>query len=125
MTVREKLPYSKDVENHIKKCIDGGVGTKDMLMSMQHLQAAPGALSTLYKIYGPFIAKCKADLNGSVGRKVIQQALDGDFKSQELFLRSKAGWSPTQTVETTEAVDEDLDDTAIKTLMDLLGKSEE
>jgi len=122
---REKLPYSKDIENHIRKCINGGVGLKDMLLSMQHLQFAPGATSTLYKIYGPFIAQCKAELNGSVGRKVIEQALDGDFKSQELFLRSKAGWSPTQTVETTEAVDEDLDDTAINTLMGLLGKLEE
>ena len=120
----EKIPYSKNVEKHILDCIQGGIAIRQMLASMQHLQDAPKSLSTMYKTYGSFIESERAKINGMVGKKVIDQALEGDFKSQELFLRSKGGWSPTQTVETTEAIDEDMDESAINTLMTLLGKDD-
>lgn len=121
----EQLPYSKNVEKHILECIQGGVGIRDMIASMQHLQGAPKSLSTLYKIYGNFIHAERAKINGMVGKKVIDQALDGDFKSQELFLRSKGGWSPTNTVvEAEQDVDPDMDESAIDTLMALLGKED-
>jgi hypothetical protein len=119
--INEKLPYSKAVETHIKKCIAGGVPIKDILLSMQGLQHAPGAVSTLYKLYGDVIHSARVDLNAKVGKKVIDQALEGDFKSQELFLRSKAGWSPKETVETAEATDDDLGSSALDELMGMLG----
>jgi len=120
----EKLPYSKNVEKHILDCIEGGVGIRDMIASMQHLQGAPKSLSTLYKIYGDFIHRERARINGAVGKKVIEQALNGDFKSQELFLRSKGGWSPTQTnIEVEQDTDPDMDESAVDSLMALLGKS--
>ena len=117
----DKLPYSKNVEKHVLECIQGGVGIREMLASMQHLQNAPKSLSTLYKIYGQIIHSERARINAAVGRKVIDQALEGDFKSQELFLRSKGGWSPKETVETTEGIDEDTDESAVDSLMTLLG----
>ena len=86
-------------------------------------------MSTLYKIYGDFIHKERARISGAVGKRVIDQALYGDpkdgvtFKSQELFLRSKGGWSPTNTVvEAEQDIDPDMDESAIDTLMALLGK---
>lgn len=92
---------------------------------MQHLQDAPKSLSTMYKIYGSFIEMERAKINGAVGKRVIDQALDGDFKSQELFLRSKGGWSPTHTVnEVEQETDPDLDESAVDTLMSLLGYNE-
>ena len=116
------LPYSKLVEKHILECIQGGIGIRQMIASMQHLQDAPKSLSTMYKIYGSFIEMERAKINGAVGKKVIDQALDGDFKSQELFLRSKGGWSPTQTnIEVEQETDPDLDESAVDTLMSLLG----
>lgn len=119
----EALRYSKLVEKHILDCIQGGVGIRQMIASMQHLQDAPRSLSTLYKIYGNFIEAERAKINGAVGKKVIEQALDGDFKSQELFLRSKGGWSPTNTVvEAEQDTDPDMDESAINTLLSLLGK---
>jgi len=117
----DPLPYSKNVEKHILECIQGGVGIREMLASMQHLQSAPKSLSTLYKIYGTIIHSERARINAEVGRKVIDQALNGDFKSQELFLRSKGGWSPKETIETTEGIDEDTDESAVDALMNLLG----
>ena len=119
----EALRYSKLVEKHILDCIKGGVGIRQMIASMQHLQDAPKSLSTLYKIYGNFIEAERAKLNSAVGKKVIDQALEGDFKSQELFLRSKGGWSPTQTnIEVEQETDPDMDESAIDILLSLLGK---
>jgi hypothetical protein len=121
----EKLPYSKLVEKHILECIQGGVGIRQMIASMQHLNDAPKSLSTLYKHYGNFIEAERAKINGAVGKKVIDQALEGDFKSQELFLRSKGGWSPTHTVnEVEQETDPDLDESAIDAFMGLLGISD-
>lgn len=118
-----KLPYSKLVEKHILACIQGGISIRQMIASMQHLQDAPKSLSTMYQTYGNFIEAERAKINGQVGKKVIDQALAGDFKSQELFLRSKGGWSPTHTVnEVEQDVDPDMDGSAIDALMALLGK---
>ena len=118
----EKIPYSKHVEKHILNCIQGGIAIRQMLASMQHLQEAPKSLSTMYKTYGSFIEAERAKINGMVGKKVIDQALEGDFKSQELFLRSKGGWSPTHTVnEVEQETDPDLDESAADVLMALLG----
>jgi len=118
----EKLPYCKHVEKHILTCIQGGIAIRQMLASMQHLTNAPKSLSTMYKTYGSFIEQERAKINGLVGAKVIDQALEGDFKSQELFLRSKGGWSPTQTnIEVEQETDPDLDESAADTLLSLLG----
>jgi hypothetical protein len=121
-----KLPYSKLVEKHILECIKGGISIRQMIASMQHLQDAPKSLSTMYQTYGNFIEAERAKINGAVGKKVIDQALEGDFKSQELFLRSKGGWSPSNTVnEVEQDVDPELDKSAIDTLMGLLGINED
>ena len=120
----DPLPYSKNVEKHILECIQGGVGIREMIASMQHLQGAPKSLSTLYKIYGDVIHAERARINAAVGKKVIDQALEGDFKSQEFFLRSRGGWSPKETVETSEGTDEDTDESAVDSLMTLLGFSD-
>ena len=114
---------SKNVENHIRKCIEGGVSMREMFASMAHFQDAPKSYQTLYKHYGDLIYSLRADLNAEIGKTVIDQARAGDFKSQELFLRSKAGWSPKETVETADAIDEDTDESAIDLLMTLLGKA--
>ena len=118
----DKLPYCKHVEKHILTCIQGGVAIRQMLASMQHLTNAPKSLSTMYKTYGSFVEQERSKINGAVGKKVIDQAMEGDFKSQELFLRSKGGWSPTQTnIEVEQETDPDLDESAADTLLTLLG----
>ena len=127
----EALRYSKLVEKHILDCIKGGVGIRQMIASMQHLQDAPKSLSTLYKIYGNYIEAERAKLNSAVGKKVIDQALNGDpesgntWKAREFFLRSKGGWSPAQTnIEVEQETDPDMDESAIDILLSLLGKDD-
>lgn len=126
--MQEKLPYSKVVEKAVLEMIQGGVPIRQIITSIQHLQGAPRSLSTLYKHYGPAMEAERTRINGAVGRRVIDQALYGDiqdgitWKSQELFLRSKAGWSPQNTTtEVEQEVDPELDVAAADQLMNLLG----
>ena len=128
----DRLPYSKNVEKHILECIQGGIPIRQMIASMGHLQGAPKSLSTMYKIYGSFMEMERTKINGAVGKRVIDQALYGDvqdgitWKSQELFLQSKGGWSPQNTVtEVDQEVDPELDEAATDTLMNLLGFNED
>ena len=81
---------------------------------------SPKPTYTFKKPIANHIKKC---IEGGVSVK-DKQARDGDFKSQELFLRSKAGWSPNSTVNEVEHEgDPDEDSGAIDALMAKLGKS--
>ena len=124
----QKLPYSKLVEKAVLEMIQGGVPIRQIIVSIQHITDAPRSLSTLYKHYGPVMEAERTRINGAVGKRVIDQALYGDvkdgitFKSQELFLRSKGGWSPQNTTtEVEQEVDPELDVAAADQLMNLLG----
>tara|TARA_R110000803_G_scaffold107838_1_gene175983 strand:+ start:650 stop:1054 length:405 start_codon:yes stop_codon:yes gene_type:complete len=124
----QKLPYSKLVEKAVLEMIQGGVPIRQICPAISHLQDAPRSLSTLYKWYGPAMEAERSRINGAVGRRVIDQALHGDiqdgitWKSQELFLRSKGGWSPQNTTNEVELdTDPELDVSAADTLMNLLG----
>lgn len=123
MSIQE-IKYSEVIAKKVKEGIRSGVSVKDIMASIQKYQNAPSSSATFYKLYGNDIAETRADIVGQVGSVVVQQALDGDFKAAELFLRSKGGWSPTQTnieVEADGSPDEDL--SAIDSLMTLLGKN--
>ena len=121
---KEPLPYSEVIAKNVRKGIRNGVSVKDIMASIQKYQNAPSSSATFYKLYGDVIAQERADIVGQVGGVVIQQALDGDFKAAELFLRSKGGWSPTQTnIELEADSNPDEDVSAIDSLMTLLGKT--
>lgn len=125
MRTKATYTYNKPVAKHLKKCIEGGVSVKDMLASgMGKFQNCPQNMTILYKLYGTYMAEVRAELVGNVGAKVIAQAMEGDFKSQEFYLRSKGGWSPNSTVNEVEHDDDpDEDSGAIDLLMAKLGKS--
>ena len=124
MSIHDKIPYSEVIAKKVREGIRSGVSVKDILSSIQKYQNAPSSTATFYKLYGEDIAEEKASIVGAVGSVVVQQALDGDFKSQELFLRSKGGWSPNSTLnENEQETDADTDESAIDALMTLLGKS--
>lgn len=121
---KEPLPYSEVIAKNVRQGIRNGVSVKDIMASIQKYQNAPSSSATFYKLYGDDIAQERADIVGQVGGVVIQQALDGDFKAAELFLRSKGGWSPTQTnIELEADSNPDEDVSAIDSLMTLLGKT--
>jgi len=120
----QPIPYSEVVAKNVVAGIRNGVSVKDIIASIQKYQNAPSSTATFYKLYGELIAETKAEIVGAIGSVVVQQALDGDFKSQEFYLRSKGGWSPNSTLnEVEQEVDPDMDESAIDSLMGLLGKN--
>lgn len=121
----QAIPYSKDVANKVRKGIKDGLTVKQIFGSIQSLQNAPGSIQTFYKLYKQDMDEERADIVGKVGSKVIDQALEGDFKSQEFFLRSRGDWSPQSTVTEIEADSTDEDLNAIDSLMAALGKLED
>ena len=121
----EAIPYSNLIAKRVRQGIRDGVSVRDIMGSIQKYQNAPNSLTTFYKLYGQDISEEKADIVGKVGNVVINAALSGDFKAAELFLRSKGGWSPTSTINEVEQLeDPDTDESAIDSLMTLLGKKQ-
>jgi len=119
----DKLKYSENIAKAVRTGIRNGVAVKDIMASIQKYQLAPSSTATFYKLYGEDIAQERAEIVGQIGSVVIQQALEGDFKAAEFYLRSKGGWSPTQTnIEVEGPADADEDTGAIDYLMTLLGK---
>jgi len=117
--------YSEVIAKKVVAGVKNGVAVRDILGSVQKYQDAPASTATFYKLYGNLIAETKADIVGEIGSVVVEAAKGGDFKAAEFFLRSKGGWSPNSTVnEVEQDVDPDLDESAIDSLMSLLGKSE-
>ena len=124
MTI-QATKYSEIIAKKVTEGIRNGVSVKDIMGSIQQYQNAPSSSATFYKLYGELISQTRADIIGKIGNVVINSALQGDFKAAEFYLRSKGGWSPNSTVnEVEQDVDPDLDESAIDSLMVLLGKSD-
>src|SRR6056300_493436 len=98
------LKYSEAIAKYIRQAVQDGVQIKDILATInKRYQNAPRNNAMLYKLYGGDIAEARAEITQKVGNVVIQQAMEGHFPSQELFLRAKGGWSPKETQLTEEA----------------------
>ena len=120
----EPLGYDQEIAAYVRNHVRAGVTMKDIMLGISKWQHAPKTLKTLYKYYGNDIADARNTVIEAVGSRVIEQALEGDFKSQDLYLRSKGGWSPNQTVATKEEEDLDTDESVVSELMALLGKDD-
>ena len=121
----QPLKYSEPIAKYVRQSVKDGVQIKDIMATInKRYQNAPRNLATFYKYYGGDVSEARAEISSRVGNVVVEQALNGHFPSQELFLRSKAGGSPKETVQAEEmSVDPDQDASAIDTLMTLLGKN--
>lgn len=120
-----ELEYNGKIGARVYEMTKAGVSVRDIFESVQvgFGSAAPASMTTFYKYYRGDMARARSEINELVGSKVVQQALDGDFKSQELYLRSKAGWSPSETQKHGEDESEmEEAESAIEALERLLGK---
>jgi hypothetical protein len=117
----EKLKHNLHIATYIRKAIRAGVSMKVILDEIQRFDNAPSSMNGMYKTYRQDIASARAEIQEAVGSVVVAKALDGDLKAAELFLRSKAGWSPTQTIVEAEPETENEQTSAIEDLIALLG----
>jgi len=117
------LKYNEPVAKYIRQAVRDGVQIKDILATVnKRYQNAPRNNANLYRLYGGDIAEARAEITQRVGNVVIEQALNGHYPSQELFLRSKGGWSPKETQQLEDVSgDPDENSSAVNSLMILLG----
>jgi len=121
-----KLGKNKAIANLVRKRVLEGLSVKDIVGEVQaKFSDAPRSLNTFYKYYKSDLESARAEINGMVGSMVLKRAMEegdyGHFASQELFLRSRAGWSPTATNIEVEQDSADEDLSAIDQLSELLG----
>ena len=117
----EKLKHNLHIATYIRKAIRAGVSMKVILDNIQKYDHAPSSMNGMYRTYRNDIAEARAEIQELVGSVVVQKALDGDLRAAELFLRSKAGWSPTQTIVEVDSEQETEQTSAIDDLIALLG----
>jgi len=110
-----RLGKNKKIADLVQKRTKEGVSVKDIVGEVKaHFNDAPQSLNTFYKYYKEDLDAARAEIAGEIGSLVVKRAKYegefGHFPSQELFLRSKAGWSPTSTnIEVEQdSADEDL-----------------
>ena len=122
----KKLPKNPNITRKVREGISGGVTVRNIFASVLHMKDAPQSYTTFYKLYREDMDDVKFTLDAKVGKTVIDQALEGDFKSQELYLRSRAGWSPSSHVQEQEVgTDDEENESAVNALMVALGKGAE
>ena len=125
-----KLGKNKKIADLVQKRTKEGVSVKDIVGEVKaHFNDAPQSLNTFYKYYKEDLDAARAEIAGEIGSLVVKRAKYegefGHFPSQELFLRSKAGWSPTSTNIEVEQDSADEDLSAIDQLAELLGITDE
>jgi len=116
------LPHDIKIATKIRAGIAAGVSMRVIFDSVATMKNAPKSYQTFYKIYRDDIADSRASIQQEIGSVVINAAKGGDLKAAELFLRSRAGWSPTLKVEETDPEDISEDTGAIEDLLVLLGR---
>ena len=121
----QKKTIDGRIASVVRKKAAAGVPVKEILSSIQNYQNAPGSLQTFYKYYGSVMEEARGEVTEALGSKVIQQAKNGDFKSQELWLTTKGGWSKQQTNNNVEiGIDPEEKNSAMEVLLSKLGFSD-
>lgn len=110
----------------VRKKAAAGVPVVEIFASIQNYQNAPGSIQTFYKYYKEDLDAARGEVTEALGSKVIQQAKNGDFKSQELWLTTKGGWSKQNTNTTVDIpAGEDEANSALENLLSKLGINKE
>lgn len=106
----------------VSKKAAAGVSIREIFSSIQSHQNAPRSMTTFYKLYRDDLDAARGDITEKIGNKVVQQAIDGDYKSQELWLTTKGGWSKNQTINVLDDVYTDEEkNSALDALLSKLG----
>ena len=110
----------------VRKKAAAGVPVVEIFASIQNYQNAPGSIQTFYKYYKEDLDAARGEVTEALGSKVIQQAKNGDFKSQELWQTTKGGWSKQNTNTNVDIpAGEDETNSALENLLSKLGIDKE
>lgn len=121
---KKELLWNKDISARIKGMVKSKVKIDYILATIQEeYDHAPTNVQSMYKVYGNDIKAARAEAIESVGKKVLAQAEDGHFPSQEMYLTTQEDWSKKDKLEVDLANDED--NSALSTLLTMLGVDKE
>ena len=117
-----EIPYSKPIENHIRKGIRNGVTMQVIFEGAQHFQNCPKSYNTFYKKYGDVVRRERYEMQEEIGNAVMKGVREGNPKLVEFAARAKAGWNPSVRVEEVDENEPDEAKDAVSRLAQLLGK---
>lgn len=114
------IPYCGKIAAAVKKKEAAGVSRTAIFAYIQTYQNAPRSMTTFYKLYRQDMDSVHADTVEQIGGKVIEQAKNGDWKSQELYLKTKGGW---KTSEEEREEEKDKESGAVAKLVDYFTRN--
>lgn len=88
-------------------------------------EKAPTNYKSFMRLYGKDVREAKSEIEDKIGEMVWHRAKESD-KILELLARSRGNFNPVDKLAVAEVEGDDLDDdSAVKSLMRMLGKGEE
>lgn len=115
-----KLTYQQKIADKIRAGILAGVKMETIYEEVKQMHGGPRGKDGMYNLYRHDIAAARMDIQSRLGNKAMEMALAGNERMLELALRSKAGWSPTQTIIEQDAGDLVEETSAIDDILVLL-----
>jgi len=118
---KAEVRYHPAIAKRIEELIQSKVKISHMIaMLNEEYETAPNNEKQLRKFYGDTIAAARGKAVEQVGKKVYEQAVEGHFPSQEMFLTTQDDWSKKEQLGVT--LEDDEDNSAIATILAMLGK---
>lgn len=126
MTPTNKKSKCGKIAAAVRKKAAAGVSVREIFASIQSYQNSPGSLTTFYKYYADDLDAARGEITEQIGNKIVEQAKQGDYKSQELWLTTKGGWSKQNTNTNLDIpATEEETSSALELLMSKLGLDKE
>lgn len=111
MVKYEKTPYDKKIEAFVKKYALTGKNLSVIfdLAAAQGFQNCPNSRTTFSKLYKHVVDQVKFDKITAVADKVYERAIgeENHYPSQELILKTQAGWAVTNVNVEVDANEDD------------------
>lgn len=126
MTQKPVYTWQKPIADYVRGRIAKGATLMSTIESASaRFEQAPTNYRSFMRVYGNDVKEAKATLEDSIGDMVLSRAKESD-KILELLARSRGNFNPVDKVAVAEVEADDLeDDSAVKSLMRLLGKDVE
>lgn len=121
----DTLGYNTEIGKKVRE-LSPFHSVREIFSAIADMKDAPRSLTTFYKYYRKDLEEPRMLMTSKVGGKVIEQAIAGDFKSQEFFLKTRGGWTTKEVVEVRDlGSEEEENEGAVNALLAALGKLEE
>lgn len=121
----DKIDKCAWIDKKVVEYASQGLSMKEIhtiLLKEGSYQKLPQSMTTFRKNYYDTFLGTRSEEVGKVGQKIIDMALEGDYKSAELFLTTHSdAWQKKTQLEVSNTDDLDEEETALDILSGALG----